>query len=272
MKTIFFTGKGGVGKSTLSSAVSWQLASLNYRVLTVSFDPAHNLGDIFGVKLSHRKKRFDKELYLMEVDLERSLDRYVKENISLVQEIYSYLKPFNMDRYFSIFKYTPGIEEYAALTALEKITREEKGFDYIVFDTPPTGLTVRILALPQLTLAWIERLLKIRRQILDKRHTIYNIEGKQLSEGMVLPYKTSDDPVMQKLNELEKRYTQLRDFMQGSSNTMVVVFNPDYLSARESQRLMNSLEELGLPFRVAFHNKASESNGARGASVEKQLL
>ena len=102
------TGKGGVGKSTLSAALSWQLARAGRRVLTASFDPAHNLGDIFGVRLGHRKRKFAANLHLLEVDLARAADVHLKQNIALLQETYSYLQPLNMDRHFKILKYSPG--------------------------------------------------------------------------------------------------------------------------------------------------------------------
>ncbi|NOY08637.1 MAG: ArsA family ATPase [Spirochaetes bacterium] len=273
MKTFFFTGKGGTGKSTMASAAAWQLALMGKRVLAVSFDPAHNLGDIFGLKLSHKKKRFDKELYLMEVNLEKASAKYIKENINLLEGIYSYLKPFNMDRYFQILKYSPGIEEYASLTAMEELLRVEKeNFDYIIIDTPPTGLTLRILALPVVTLSWIDRLKKIRGSILEKRYTIHNINGRISKEGIKLAYKEADDMVMKKLKEIEMRFMRLRIFLEGNNNSIVVVFNPDFLSLKESRRLINALKELKLPFRIAINNKVEDKYLKEAEEIEKKLL
>lgn len=272
MKTVFFTGKGGVGKSTLSAAAAWQLAKRGYKVLAVSFDPAHNLGDIFETNLSYKKKKFTKNLYLQETNLEKAADEYVKTNIDLMKEIYGYLKTFNMDKYFGILKYSPGIEEYAALTALEKILVNDKDtFDYIIFDTPPTGLTLHIFALPSVTLAWLERLIKIRQEILSKRYVIHNIQGKYAPEGVALVYDEKDDRVIQKLYELQRRYAGVEAFLQGDNNTVTVVFNPDFLSLKESERLMAGLNELKLPVQRCFNNKVTTENSEIGKSVEKAL-
>ncbi len=272
MKTVFFTGKGGVGKSTLSAALAWQLSERGFRVLAVSIDPAHNLGDIYGVKLGHRKKKFTAHLYLQEIDLEKAADEYVKTNMNLMKEIYGYLSSFNMDKYFSVLKYSPGIEEYAALTALEKIlTSEQDNFDYVVFDTPPTGLTLHIFALPEVTLTWLERLIKIRREILSKRYTIHNIRGKYAPEGVSLVYDEKDDSVIQKLYELKERYTRVRTILQGQNNTVSVVFNADYLSLKESRRLLAGLRELELPVQRAFNNKVTEKDGETAEMVEGTL-
>ena len=274
MKTLFFTGKGGVGKSTLSAAAAWQLAEKGNRVLNVSFDPAHNLGDIFHAKLGHRKKRFNKtSLYLQETDLEKSAQEYLDHSMDLMQEVYSYTKAFNMDRYFKVLKYSPGVEEYAALTSMETILRKEKdNFDYIVFDTPPTGLTLRILALPAITVSWIDRLANIRREILNKRHTVHNITGKFDEEQFKVPYKEEDDPVMKKLMEMRERYQHVQDLLQSDENSITVVFNPDRLSLRESQRIFEGILDLKLPLRVVFNNKVNESNKQLADKVEKELL
>jgi len=256
----------------MASSAAWQLALADKSVLAVSFDPAHNLGDIFGLKLTNKKKKFEKELYLMEVNLEKASGKYIKENISLLESIYSYLKPFNMERYFQVLKYSPGIEEYASLTALEELVRTEKDFDYIIIDTPPTGLTVRILALPIVTLSWIDRLKKIRSSILEKRYTIHNISGKIVEKGVKLAYTESDDMVMKKLSEIESRFLNLKAFLEGDNNSIVVVFNPDFLSLRESQRLINALKELHLPFRVAVNNKVEEAYIKDADEIEKKLL
>ena len=274
MKTIFFTGKGGVGKSTLASAAAWQLMEKGNRVLAVSFDPAHNLGDIYHLKLGHRKKRFKKtSLYLQETDLDKSASEYIQANISILQEVYSYLTTINFDNYFEILRYSPGVEEYAALTSMEKILKEEKdNFDYIVFDTPPTGLTLRIMALPRLTISWIDRLIKIRQQILEKRYTIHKLSGPYDPKGTRLAYTEDEDMVIQKLYNMKSRYSAVRDFIQSEDNKIVTVVNPDYLSLRESERLLEGIHELGLPVGTVFHNKITEWNSKIGDGVEKEIL
>jgi arsenite-transporting ATPase len=274
MKTLFFTGKGGVGKSTLASAAAWQLAEKGNRVLAVSFDPAHNLGDIFHEQLSHRKKRFKKSsLYLQETDLDSAAQEYLSQNMGLMEEVYNYTKATNLDRYFKVLKYSPGVEEYAALTSLETIlSTEQENFDYIVFDTPPTGLTLRILALPQISVSWIDRLIAIRKEILEKRYTVQNITGKYGEKPFTVAYTEEEDQVMKKLLQMRDRYERVREVLQGSDAAVAVVFNPDFLSLRESQRLFDGLLELKLPLRVVFNNKITDTNQEVAEKVEKELL
>lgn len=272
MKSIFMTGKGGVGKSTLSSAVAWQLSQRGHRVLGVSLDPAHNLGDIYGRKLGHKKKKFDENLFLAEIDLDKEAKRYVEQNMGMLTQVYSYTKAFNLDVYFKVLRHAPGVEEYAALTALEEILRAETEFDYIVFDTPPTALTLRILALPNITITWIDRLRRIRKDILKKRHTVHNLTGKYIDEGVILPYEEKDDPVMSKLGELFERYTRLYERLTSEDNHIAVVYNPDYLSFRETERIVEGLSDLDLPLRVAYNNKFTDEALTMADEIDKKLF
>lgn len=274
MKILFYTGKGGVGKSTMAAAAAWQL-SQRHRVLIVSLDPAHNLGDIFCVTLKNGSKQLMENLHLREVDLKKLSSEYLEREITVLTDTYKYLQVFNLDRYFSILKYSPGIEEYALLTSIEGTIRKEKGFDYIIFDTPPTGLTLRFLALPQVTITWIDRLMQIRRQILEKRYTIQKVRGL-LKEGQANPeirldYDENEDGVIQRLKAMKDNYDTLNGILQGEDCGVVLVFNPDMLSLRESDRLIEGLRELRLPLRLLINNKVTEKNSDMASRVEAEL-
>ncbi|UCF73486.1 MAG: ArsA family ATPase [Deltaproteobacteria bacterium] len=270
MKILFFTGKGGVGKSTMAAAAAWQL-SQKYRVLIVSLDPAHNLGDIFGVTLRNRKSRFTDTLHLKEINLHKLSEQYLEREINVLSSTYRYLQTLNLDNYFSVLKYSPGIEEYALLTSIEETIRTEGKFDYIIFDTPPTGLTLRFLALPRVTMTWVDRLIQIRRRILEKRYTIYRIRGELSKKETVLSYHEGDDDVLKRLRTLKKNYQSLNTILQGENCSVVLVFNPDILSLKESQRLIEGLEDLGFPLRLLIDNKVTEENKETAEHVERDI-
>jgi len=269
MKILFFTGKGGVGKSTLAAAYAWQL-SQKHRVLIVSLDPAHNLGDIFGVEV-RGEWRFSQTLFLKEVDLKKLSKAYLKREIRVLSDTYKYLQILNLDTYFTVLKYSPGIEEYALLTSIEESIKTENSFDYIVFDTPPTGLTLRFLALPQITVTWLDRLTQIRKKIIEKCYTIQNIKGPQSAGETILSYDEKDDGILQKLYSLKSNYQSLNRILQGNDCSIVLVFNPDMLSLKESLRLIKGLKELKLPLRLLLHNKISPESGETMVRVEKEI-
>jgi arsenite-transporting ATPase len=270
MKILFFTGKGGVGKSTMSAASAWQL-SQNHRVLIVSLDPAHNLGDVFGVVLNHKKQRFTDSLYLKEVNLQKLCREYLQREIRVFTDTYRYLQTINLDSYFSVLKYSPGIEEYALLTSIEETVRSEKDIDYIVFDTPPTGLTLRFLALPWITVTWIDRLIQIRQEILKKRYTIYRIRGLLDDKETILSYDENDDDILKRLKSLKGNYQDLSSVLQGKDCGIVLVYNPDTLSLKESKRLIDGLGELKLPLRLLINNKIQQKYTAMADHVDSVI-
>ena len=270
MRILFFTGKGGVGKSTMAAAAAWQLSKKS-RVLIVSIDPAHSLGDIFGATLKGKKSRFTHTLHLKEIDLHRLSKEYLQREINVLSSTYRYLQALNLDEYFSLLKYSPGIEEYALLTGIEETIRNEGNFDYIIFDTPPTGLTLRFLALPRVTITWVDRLIKIRQKILEKRYTIHRIRGVLSKEETLLSYKEGDDDVLKRLRTLRDNYQALNTILQGENCTVVLVFNPDILSLKESQRLIEGLNDLELPLRLLIDNKVTDENIETAEHVEGNI-
>ena len=270
MKILFFTGKGGVGKSTMSAAMARQL-SQQYRILIVSLDPAHNLADIFGVALNHKKHRFTDSLYLKEINLQKLCRDYLQRETRVLTDTYRYLQTINLENYFSVLKYSPGIEEYALLTGIEETLRSESDFDYIVFDTPPTGLTLRFLALPWITVTWIDRLIQIRRDILEKRHTIYRIRGVLDDKETILSYDEDDDDILKRLKKLKGNYQTLSSILQGEDCGIVLVYNPDTLSLKESKRLIDGLYELKLPLRLLINNKIQQKYTAMADHVDSAM-
>ncbi|HOK06086.1 MAG TPA: ArsA family ATPase [Syntrophales bacterium] len=271
MRVVFFTGKGGVGKSTLAAAAARQL-SRRHRVLLVSLDPAHNIGDIFGIDLAGGRRRLDGNLTLAEVDLGTMAREYLEGQSRALADTYRYLTTLNLERYFSVLKYSPGIEEYALLTSIERTVREGGDLDYVLFDTPPTGLTLRFLALPQVTTTWIERLAAIRRQILEKRYTIGKITKEDgRTAGVRLAFDEDEDEIMRRLKTLRENYGALSALLRGEGTAMVLVCNPDLLSLRESRRLVDGFADLGLPLRLVVLNKVPSRDAAVAAEVEERL-
>ena len=117
---IFYLGKGGVGKSTISALSSLKIAK-DKKVLLVSMDPAHNLSDIFEIEFSDKPHKVDRNLEVIEINIEKYIKKYLNDIEMQVSKNYSYLTSFNLDEYFKMIRYSPGIEEYALITAFNNI-------------------------------------------------------------------------------------------------------------------------------------------------------
>ncbi|WP_048148824.1 ArsA family ATPase [Palaeococcus ferrophilus] len=262
-RVLFFIGKGGVGKTTTSAAVSVGLAEHGYRTLIVSLDPAHNLGDVFMTKLTDKPKRLTENLYAMELDMEKLIRNYLKHLEENLKHMYRYLTVINLEKYFEVLSFSPGIEEYATLEAIRDILKEGDEWDIIVFDTPPTGLTLRVLALPKVSLVWVDKLTELRKKILERRRMIGKVHGERkfVVEGQEfkLPSKEEEDPVMNELTAYREEIEFVDAILTDPDRTTVVaVMNPEMLPLYETERAHESLKKFRIPMRLVVINKVIE--------------
>ncbi|MFC7114010.1 arsenical pump-driving ATPase [Natronoarchaeum sp. GCM10025703] len=150
---LFFTGKGGVGKSTIASTAATKLADSGYETLVVTTDPAAHLEDIFGEPVSHAPTSVGKEnLDAARIDQEKALEEYREDVLSHVREMYGEKEDTQIDVEAAIANVEEELESPCAeeMAALEKFVSyfDEDGYDIVVFDTAPTGHTLRLLELP----------------------------------------------------------------------------------------------------------------------------
>jgi len=245
---VFFMGKGGVGKSTSSALFSVFLAQKGFQVLIVSLDPAHNQSDIFERSLSDKPLQIAPNLSAIEIDQEFWIRQYLKDIHNQINRTYSYLTAFNLEKYFSVIKYSPGLEEYALILAFEKIQENFSQCDYLIFDMPPTALGLKFFSLPSLSLIWIEHLLALRKEIIKKRDLITNIK--------LIKKEIERDKVLNKINELRNQYQNLKDAFEDRKQTQInLVLNPDKLSYAESIRIVTALQEININLYRTISNK-----------------
>jgi arsenite-transporting ATPase len=250
-RVLFFVGKGGVGKSTNSSLFALKLARSGKQVLLNSIDPAHNLHDIFQVPLTSKPKQIIPGLEVMETDLDHWVKKYLKDTERDFRSVYKYQEAFNLQRYFKTLKYSPGLEEYAVLLALVDSLRRFADRDYIVFDTPPTALTLKFLALPDVSLLWLRELSQFRQLILDKEQIITRIKQGRKQE------MRERDPILGKIADLVDMYRGMSELLKDAGITRTfLVLNPDELSLAESQLIWKEMTNLGMKISYMIINKA----------------
>ncbi|UPV77030.1 TRC40/GET3/ArsA family transport-energizing ATPase (plasmid) [Halorussus limi] len=150
---LFFTGKGGVGKSTIAAASATKLAEAGYETLVVTTDPAAHLEDIFGEPVGHEPTSVSQaNLDAARIDQEKALEEYRTQVLDHVTEMYEDKEDTQIDVDTAIANVEEELESPCAeeMAALEKFVSyfEEDGYDVVVFDTAPTGHTLRLLELP----------------------------------------------------------------------------------------------------------------------------
>lgn len=254
----FHAGKGGVGKSTTSSLCAMHLARQGRDVLLVSLDPAHNQEDIFDTSFSETPRKMTENLHVAQADIDKWVEEYLRNVENQVKRTYTYQSAFNLEKHFGVIKHSPGIEEYALLLAFRHYSRLRPQADAVIFDMPPTALTVKFFNLPSLSLVWLEQLLALRMEILKRKEIITKIHvGKAEFEC---------DKVTKKLEEQQAFYGELRDIFTDMQRCRVnVVVNPDRLSFAEAKRLEKTLDEMGVSLTDIIMNKVTPESSWDGA-------
>lgn len=162
-RILFVGGKGGVGKTTTAAALATRMAEGGERILLVSTDPAHSLSDIFDVEIGGREREVVAGLTALEVDPEEQVERYLAR---VRRNLKSFVRPAmysEVDRQIELTRYSPGAVEAALMERVAELMDDREGrFDRIIFDTAPTGHTLRLLALPEIMQAWTDGLLRSR--------------------------------------------------------------------------------------------------------------
>lgn len=263
-KVIFLIGKGGVGKTTCSSAIAVGLAKKGYRTLVVSLDPAHNLGDVLMKDVGSKIKKVDENLWALEVDIDEVTLNYLQKLENNLKSLYRYLTVINLDKYFDVLRHSPGIEEYAILEAIKDVLAKKDEYDVIIFDTPPTGLTLRVFALPKTSLLWVEKLIELRKKILDRRLIVEKVHGERFfvvdGEKMKLPSKEEEDKVIKELKSYKTEIEEINNIITGNETAVIAVMNPDELSFLEMKRATEVLNKFEIPLRMAIVNKVEAPN------------
>jgi arsenite-transporting ATPase len=156
VRILLFSGKGGVGKTSLAAATGLQLARLGYRTLVMSVDPAHSLGDSFDLEtaLFHGKTgdpdRVDDRLDIHEVNIQQEIKRHWREISSYVISVLRTTGVSDVEA--EELAILPGMEELSAMMYVNQFRREGR-YDAIILDCAPTAESMRFVSMPA-TLDW----------------------------------------------------------------------------------------------------------------------
>lgn len=229
-EVLFFGGKGGVGKTTCASALALAASRAGRRVLLVSTDPAHSTSDIFERAIGSDPVQIAPSLHAMEIDATTESQRYVVDVKTHIAQLFGHAILKEANRQIDLAATMPGAEEVALFDRMGTLIRgEDERFDLIVFDTAPTGHTLRLIRMPELMEAWIRALSRSRRAMLG-----IDQDDKQ-------------DPIMITLGARLERLRLLRArLVSGRTTGFVLVLIPERLPIEETSRAIAQLDEAGV--------------------------
>lgn len=243
-KILFFGGKGGVGKTSCASAVALAASRAGKRTLLVSTDPAHSTSDIFEKQFSREESEISPGLFGIELDGEFEARAYIDTVKSQISSLFSAAILKEAERQIELASMMPGVEDVALFDRMsDLIVSRSDHYDLIVFDTAPTGHSLRLLRMPELMTSWIRALSERRRGIVQLNRNMDSVRLKpETGAGTI-----EDDPVLRALMRRGEKLEQVRSRLMHHNETgFVLVLIPERLPIEESVRAAAMLGDSGV--------------------------
>ncbi len=225
MRILLYTGKGGVGKTSVSAACALRCAELGYRTVVLSTDSAHSLGDSFDTRIGRELVELAPNLWGQEIDLLHQMDKYWGRVQEYLNVLFSWR---GMDSLVAEeTSVLPGMEELASLMHITHLA-DSGAFDTIIIDAAPTGSTLQLLSFPDIARWYIEKIMPFERRTLQIARPIVS----RMSD-IPLPDDDLFESVEDLVNVLERTSLLLSD---SSVSSMRLVINPEKMVIKEAQR------------------------------------
>ena len=265
-RVLFVGGKGGVGKTTVASALALLSADGASRTLLVSTDPAHSTSDIFETALSAEPRSVVDNLWAMEIDPEQEVERYIAEVKGRIAASTPPRLAGEVERQIDIARVSPGAEESALFERFTRVLEEDgERYDRVIFDTAPTGHTLRLLSLPETMTAWITGLIAQRKKVNILGRMWRNVAGAAAGS-----HRDQDDPVLKALDQRKHRFAHARQLVTDAVRTaFVFVIIPERLPILETDRAVRALAKHGIPVGGIFVNRVLPTE-ATGEFLERR--
>ena len=253
---VLYGGKGGVGKTTVATATGLALARDGHETLVVSTDPAHSLADAVGTTLDGEPTAIRDCLWGVEVDPQAGIDRYRSLFEALAAEFSEAGIDLDEEEVSALFTsgVMPGSDELAALEGFATYIESER-WDRVVFDTAPTGHTLRLLDLPDVLDRGMATALDLRGQIRRKVNT-----ARTMMFGPMAGRRDDDgsDDFTEMRDRMERVGTVLRDPERTEFRAVTI---PETMAVRETERLVEQLRSFEVPVTTLVVNKVIEDPG-----------
>lgn len=244
MRVLIYTGKGGVGKTTVSAATGLLCAELGYKTITISTDPAHSLSDSFGKRIGKYPTQITNKLWAQELDVNEELRLNWDKIQGFIVKFLAY-QGFNkfIAEEFAIF---PGLEELFSLLKINEYY-DNKSYDVMIIDCAPTASTIRMLSFPDIVSWYMERFFPLERKLVK---TIRPVAEK------VVKFPLPTDDVYAQVEELYRKIEHTKKILTNLKISSVrIVVNAEKMVIKESQRAYTYLSLFDFSVDLVIVNK-----------------
>jgi arsenite-transporting ATPase len=258
-RLMFVGGKGGVGKTSVASALAYARAVDGARVLLISTDPAHNLGHLWDLRIGdthttlHRTE--DGVLDAVEIDPAATVAQHLQGVRRTMRKLLPERIHGQAERHLDLARDAPGTHESAILDRLATIILNAlKTYDLVVVDTAPSGHTLRLLALPEQLTAWTDLLLANRERAQKLDLAEQTIGGSRSTSWTSDPARELGSLLV----ERRRRFSELSSLIEDPSRTsFVVVTTAERLPVAETLDTQQCLCTLGVNVGAVVANRLS---------------
>jgi arsenite-transporting ATPase len=232
-----FAGKGGLGKTTCSAAFSHHMASKQKkRTLCFSTDPQASLSDIFERNFFGQGiVELEPNLYGVEIDADKRVAEYQQEVKDKIKNMYGLDEiPSEIDEYIDSTSAEPAMYESATYDAMAELVAR-KSYDLYVFDMPPFGHGVRMVAMADILTQWVERITEARKASEEYEAVAATLKGQKVEE----------DPVMKELLDIRSKIKHFTDLITNRNRTaFLMVMIPEKMAILDTERAIEMFEDL----------------------------
>lgn len=268
-RLLFVCGKGGVGKTSMASAIALARVDAGARVLLVSTDPAHSLGHLWQCRVGDEVVPLGPPgLHGLEIDPARATDAHLAQvRMRLQRWVPEHLRSA-VDKHLQLAREAPGAHEAALLERMATTVEEEQAhYDLIVFDTAPSGHTTRLVELPETMAAWTRGMLSRHEHAQKFTDALQALDPTDPTLDVVGPARgrqrkdTRDAEIRRVLHDRQQRLIRLRDMLQDAQRTaFIAVFMGERLPALETLELVAKLRRAGMHTAALVVNKRSPAD------------
>ena len=248
-RIILYTGKGGVGKTSVAAATALRCAAQGLRTVVLSTDPAHSLSDSFETPLGAEPTPLSENLFGQEVQAQEEMERHWDGVQAWLGDL---LAKRGVDR-ISAEELTvpPGMDELFSLLWIKR-HHEEGQFDCVVVDCAPTGETLRLLSFPDVVTWWLEKVLPSQRRLAPFAKTLFD---------MPMP----GDAVFEDVERLARNLVAMNEILRDRAHTSIrLVMNPERMVVKEAMRTFTYLNLYGYLTDAVVVNRVLPERAAQG--------